>query len=97
MTARPSTARLGCGFVFLVVFVSCALLAINGMIVLNVLESVQGSLPPMLRETRWMQAYVFLGPVLMLVVQWWAYDVAVDWLWPMRHSKNQAAIQSRKG
>lgn len=89
MTASraTSTARLGCAFIFLVVFVSCALLALNGMIVLHVLESIQGSLPPVLRQQRWMQAYVFLGPVLLLVVQWWAYDVAVDWLWPMRRSK----------
>jgi hypothetical protein len=86
MSARPATARLGCGFILLVVVVSCTLLALNGLIVLNVLESVQGSLPPLFRQQRWMQAYVFLGPVLMLVVQWWAYDVAVDWLWPMRQT-----------
>ena len=82
---RPaSTARLGCGFILLTVLVSCALLVINGMIVGNVLTSVLDSLPAVLRQQRWMQAINFLGPVLILVVQWWAYDVAVDWLWPMR-------------
>jgi len=84
MASSSKTARLGCGFVALIVVVSCALLAINGLIVLNVLDATRQSLPPMLRQQRWVQTIVFLGPVLMLVVQWWAYDVAVDWLWPMR-------------
>jgi len=83
--SRPSsTARLGCGFILLTVLVSCTLLVLNGMIVSNVLNSIRASLPPPLSEQRWMQTFYFLGPVLLLVVQWWAYDVAVDWLWPMR-------------
>jgi len=94
--ARPSsTARLGCGFILLTVLVSCMLLALNGMIVSNVLESVRASLPAPLNEQRWMQTYYFLGPVLLLVVQWWAYDVAVDWLWPLRQP--MAAQRTKKG
>jgi hypothetical protein len=83
--SRPSSpARLGCGFILLTVLVSCTLLALNGMIVSNVLDSIRASLPPPLNEQRWMQTFYFLGPVLLLVVQCWAYDVAVDWLWPIR-------------
>jgi len=88
MTTRNTTARLGCGFIALVVVVSCALLAMNGLIVSHVLRSAGDSLPAVLRQARWIQAISFLGPVLMLVVQWWAYDVAVDWLWPLRTSRN---------
>ncbi len=85
-TFKP--ARLGCGFITLVVVVSCALLAMNGLIVSHVLRSAGESLPPVLRQARWTQAISFLGPVLMLVVQWWAYDVAIDWLWPLRTGRN---------
>jgi hypothetical protein len=88
-TRSTSTARLGCGFILLTVLVSCALLVINGMIVGNVLTSVFDSLPAVLRQQRWMQTINFLGPVLILVVQWWAYDVAVDWLLPMRQRSDK--------
>jgi integral membrane sensor domain MASE1 len=77
-------ARLGCGFLLLVVIVSCVLLAIDGLIVSNVFGRVRETLPPPFNDHRWSQAIVFLGPVLLLAIQWWAYDVAVDWLWPMR-------------
>jgi len=89
LTRSASSARLGCGFILLTVLVSCALLVINGMIVGNVLTSVFDSLPTVFRQQRWMQTINFLGPVLILVVQWWAYDVAVDWLLPMRQRSDK--------
>ena len=95
MTNRSTTPRLGCGFIALIVVVSCALLAVNGLIVSNVLQSTHDSLPIMLRQERWMQAISFLGPVLMLVVQWWAYDVASDWLWPMRTGRAGRRAESK--
>jgi hypothetical protein len=86
--SRPATfARLGCGFVLLSVLVSCVLLVLNGLIVTNVFYASAGSLPDFLRDRRASQGIVFLGPVLLLVVQWWAYDVAIDWLWPTRTRK----------
>jgi hypothetical protein len=85
---RPaSLARLGCGFLLLTVLVSCFLLVLNGLIVTNVYAVSAESLPDVLRDRRWSQAIVFLGPVVLLVVQWWAYDVTVDWLWPTRPAK----------
>jgi hypothetical protein len=84
-TPRPATfSRLGCGFVLLSVVVSCVLLVLNGLIVTNVFYSSASGLPDFLRDRRASQAIVFLGPVLLLAVQWWAYDVTVDWLWPTR-------------
>jgi hypothetical protein len=85
---RPTTlARLGCGFLLLSVLVSCVLLVLNGLIVTNVFYASAESLPEVLRDRRASQAVVFLGPVVLLVVQWWAYDVTVDWLWPTRARK----------
>lgn len=79
--------RLGCGYVLLTVVVSCVLLVGNGLLVKNVFFSL--GLPEFMREPRWAQAIVFLGPVLLLVVQWWAYDVTVDWLLPMRERRGE--------
>ncbi len=95
MSSISKIARLGCAYIALVVAVSCALLAVNGLIVSNVLQSTLDSLPRVLRQERWVQAISFLGPVLMLVVQWWAYDVASDWLWPMRTSRSARRANSK--
>jgi hypothetical protein len=84
-----SFSRLGCGLVLVTVVVSCLLLVLNGLIVTNVYQATQANLPDMLREHRWAQAIMFLGPIVMLVIQWWAYDVAVDWLWPRTRSASK--------
>ncbi|MEX2174363.1 MAG: hypothetical protein WD872_08375 [Pirellulaceae bacterium] len=82
-TRRPAPfARLGCGVLLLAVLFSSVLLVLNGLIVTNLFTASAASLPPVLREPRWAQAILFLGPVFLLVVQWWAYDVAIDWLRP---------------
>ena len=74
-----------------IVLVSCALLAVNGFIVRHVFAEVEPALPPFFHQGKWKQAIVYLSPVLLLVVQWWAYDVLTDWLLPMRrHGKHQS-------
>ena len=80
-------ARLGCGLLLLSMLVSCVLLVLNGLIITNVYVASVASLPEPLRDRRLSQAIVFLGPVVLLVVQWWAYDVTVDWLLPTRRRK----------
>ncbi|HEX5105715.1 MAG TPA: hypothetical protein VFV87_17970, partial [Pirellulaceae bacterium] len=80
-------ARLGCGFLLLSVLISCVLLVFNGLIITNVYAASAATLPEPLRDRRLSQAIVFLGPVLLLVVQWWAFDVTVDWLLPTRRRK----------
>jgi hypothetical protein len=71
----------------LTVLVSCVLLVLNGLIITNVYAASAAGLPEPLRDRRLSQAILFLGPVVLLVVQWWAYDVTVDWLFPMRRRK----------
>lgn len=85
-----SLSRLGCGYVLATVLITCVLLVLNGLIVSNVYQTAAGGLPEIFRDRRWAQAIVFLGPVFLLVIQWWAYDVAVDWLWPRRQKAKQA-------
>ena len=79
-----SLTRLGCGHLVLTLLVSCLLLVLNSLIVSNLLRTGLSALPEELRDRRWVQAIVFLGPVALLVVQWWAWDVTLDWLWPTR-------------
>jgi hypothetical protein len=78
--------RLGCGFLLVSVFLTCILLAINGLIVMNVFIASLPGLPDWAGDARVSQGIVFLGPVLLLFVEWWVCDVALDWLRPQRQS-----------
>jgi hypothetical protein len=61
---------------------TCVLLAINGLIVMNLVNAILPTLPEEMQQHRVAQAVVFLGPLALLVVEWWACDVAIDWLRP---------------
>lgn len=74
-------ARLGCGFLIVSAVLSCVLLAINGLIVLNLVNAV----PDEWRyKPRAGQAIVFLGPLFLLLIEWWICDVTIDWVRPQR-------------
>src|SRR5262245_25267702 len=75
--------RLGCGFLLVSAALTCVLLGINGLIVTNLVQAASPGAQP-LRDQRAAQAIVFLGPVLLLFVEWWICDVALDWLRPQR-------------
>jgi hypothetical protein len=78
---KPRT-RLGCGFLLFTIFISCVLLTINGLIVTNAYYTIAVSMRPGSIHPRVGQAIVFLGPMLLLYVEWWIFDVATDWLRP---------------
>ena len=80
----PTIGRLGCGYLLLTVVITCVLLVLNGLIVSNVFYGMIAAFPEFAEFRRAAQAVVFLGPVILLVIQWWAFDVAVDWLSPPR-------------
>ena len=84
MTPKPTTprTRLGCGFLCVSAILTCVLLAINGLIVMNLVNAVVPTLPQEWREPRIAQAAVFLGPLLLLLIEWWVCDVTIDWLRP---------------
>ena len=81
----PPKPRVGCGFLCVSAVLTCVLLAINGLIVMNLVNAILPTLPDEWHEPRAAQAAVFLGPLLLLVIEWWVCDVALDWLRPMRH------------
>ena len=74
--ASNRLGRAGC-------LLTCVLLAINGLIVMNLVNAVLPTLPGEFRDHRVAQAAVFLGPLVLLVIEWWVCDVAIDWLRPI--------------
>lgn len=85
-TPKP---RLGCGFLCVSALLTCVLLAINGLIVMNLVNAVLPILPSDLKDHRVDQAIVFLGPMALLILEWWACDVAIDWLRPIAQSNQR--------
>lgn len=84
--AQKPKARIGCGFLVVSALLTCVLLAINGLIVMNMVNAIMPSLPDEWKQPRVAQAVVFLGPLGLLVVEWWICDVALDWLRPIREA-----------
>jgi len=63
---------------------TCVLLGINGLIVMNLVNAV----PDEWRlKLRFGQAMVFIGPLVLLVIEWWICDVTIDWLRPLRRGR----------
>lgn len=86
-TPKPQS-RLGCGFLLVSALLTCILLGINGLIVMNVVTAVMPLLSEAMQRPRIAQAVVFLGPVFLLFIEWWICDVALDWLQPQRRHAN---------
>jgi len=81
----PPRTRIGCGFLLVSALLTCVLLGINGLIMMNLVNAVMPTLPAEWRhQTRVGQAVVFVGPLLLLLVEWWICDVTIDWLRPLR-------------
>jgi hypothetical protein len=76
---------LGCGFLCVSALLSCVLLGINGLIVMNLMNAILPTLPEEWHAPQLAQAIVFGGPLVLLLIEWWASDVAMDWLRPMRN------------
>ena len=81
-------SRLGCGFLLVSAVLTCILLGINGLIVMNVVTAVMPLFSEVAQRPRLAQAAVFLGPVVLLFIEWWICDVTLDWLQPQRRHTN---------
>jgi len=81
---RPSLLlRLGCGHLLGSLVLGCLLLMLNGVAVASLYHAWAARLTEFWRNPRVAQSILFLGPVMLLVVQWWAIDVIVDYFRPL--------------
>jgi hypothetical protein len=96
---RPSLLlRLGCGHLLGALILACALLTINGIAVASLYHGWSLRLSEFWRNPRVAQAVLFLGPLFLLVVEWWAIDVIVDYVRPLRRSvqPNETKVGKRR-
>ena len=73
--------RDGCGFLILTCVFTCFLLVLNSALILEFY-------PPLAREnTRVAQLTKFVGPVVLVFIEWWFADLVIDLVTPRRKKR----------
>ncbi len=79
----------GCGVILLVAVASCILLALNGFFIAGIYSSLGSDLPPVLRNPKIMQTIVFVGPIILLVIEWRLTQALLHYLDDLFHGKRE--------
>jgi hypothetical protein len=72
----------GCGFLIFTCLFTCCFLAINALLVSSVYVWLFSYDPE--KESRFRQVIHFAGPIVLIVVEWWLFDLLIDYLSPDR-------------
>jgi hypothetical protein len=83
---RTSTRRDGCGFLVLTCLFTCFFLVLNSGLVSRFYWQLADAGPEFLRNPRVAQMLMFLGPVMLLFLEWWIVDFIVESLTPRRRT-----------
>lgn len=73
-TTAASGAAAGCLFALVSTIVTGVLLFLNGALVLALLDSWAPALPGWMQKREFMQFVLFVGPVVLVVLQWMMID-----------------------
>lgn len=59
-------------------FIASLLFVVNGVIIGMIYAQVSRSGPLWLKQAKVAQILMFVGPVVLLVIQWWVFDLVSD-------------------
>lgn len=71
---------MGCGGLLGTTIISCLLLIVNATLIVGIGQVLQAIGPTWMRSDRALQFVYYVGPLVMLVTQWWIFDRASDLL-----------------
>jgi len=91
---RTEHRRDGCGFLILTCLFTCLFLVLNSALVSRFYWEVAAAGPAFLSDPRIAQMLMFLGPVVLLFIEWWIVDFVVETVSPRRRSRDQDTIQT---
>jgi len=83
---RPRTE--GCGYLVLTCFVTCFLLVLNSAVVSTFYPPLAAAGPSFMRHARVAQMFMYLGPVVLIFLEWWIVDLAVEAVTPVRPGRD---------
>lgn len=74
-TPAPRTGRDGCGFALGTSLFTCLLLVLNGVFVTAVYQwAFPEGVPNSIQRIKFVQVFLFIGPVILLFVEWTLLD-----------------------
>ena len=68
----------GCGYLVFVCLTACVLLVVNAIVIRAMYEGLPPETPPVVKDPRFGRAVLFVGPILLLVVEWTLIDRLKD-------------------
>ena len=78
----------GCGYLLLVCLIACVLLVVNAIVVRAVYVSFLPDTPSTDTEKRIGRAVMFVGPIVLLVIEWTLIDRIIDFFAKSPDQKN---------
>lgn len=78
----------GCGYLLLVCLIACVLLVVNAIVVRAIYVSYLPNAPPMVAHERFGRAVLFIGPIVLLVIEWTLIDRIIDFFAKSPDQKN---------
>jgi hypothetical protein len=93
--ARPMAD--GCGNWLFTCLISLLFLLLNVALIQNTYKMFVPLAPEYLQDVRMAQAIAILGPILLLLIEWWLVEFLADLLALRRTRKAKAGSSSRAG
>ncbi len=86
----PRTRRDGCGFALGTSVFTCLLLILNGILVTAIYQwSYPDGPPTSLQKVKFVQVFLFVGPVLLLFLEWTLFDFGIRRILMARRAKEK--------
>jgi hypothetical protein len=84
---KAKDRRDGCGFLVLTCVFTCFFLVLNSALVAKMYPPLAQLGPDLLSHPRVKQIMMFVGPVVLVFVEWWLVDLVVEVLTPRRKTR----------
>jgi hypothetical protein len=87
MSKTPARAD-GCGFYIATIVFTCLLLLLNGVVATTIYQVFSDPKnAPSVQQLKVIQMFLFIGPVLMLFIEWTLFDFWLKRVWLRRRKK----------
>jgi hypothetical protein len=85
--SKTSGRADGCGFYLATIVFTCLLLILNGLLATTIYR-VFVTDSPSVQQLKAIQMFLFVGPVLMLFIEWTLFDFWLKRIWIRRRKKS---------
>jgi len=84
---KSQTRREGCGFLLFTCIVTCILLVLNSVLIIQFYPLLVVGGRGLLHHPRVVQMIMYIGPVILVFFEWWLVDLVIDLILPDRKAR----------